>query len=507
MAQQLQNIHIGAPGFKGLNTQDSPVNIDPAFASVAENAVVDNYGRIGSRKGINKLTSDATALGSSDGAESIGEFVALDGAVKIYSAGNNKIFSGTSTLTDESPGSYTISANNWKMVNFNDHMYFFQRAHEPLIYQDGGTLEKMSVHSGASGTPPQAHEALAAFGRMWVADFTNDKNTLQFSDSLDGTDWNSGSSGSLNVRTVWPSGFDEITALAAYNNRLVIFGKRSILIYSGAGTPSSMALEDTITSVGCIARDSVQDIGTDLLFLSSTGVRSLGRTIQEKSAHMRDISKNVRDDLMTLANIETDDIKSAYSPEEAFYLLFFPSNSVVYCFDMRTPLEDGSHRATTWPGTQLLSATRASDGTLYFGSKVGVNKYHNYLDGTSTYMMRYYTNPMSFGDAARLKILKEISFKIIGGSNNKVVLNWGYDYTEGYRKQATTVAPTNIAEYGIAEYNVSTSEYSPSIGVDTLKVKPTGTGSVVTIGMDATINANGMSIQELNTEALIGRLI
>jgi len=507
MAQQLQNIHIGAPGFKGLNTQDSPVNIDPAFASVAENAVVDNYGRIGSRKGIDALTSDVTALGSSAGLESIGEFVALDGATKIYSTGNNKIFSGTTSLTDESPGSYTISASNWKMVNFNDHMYFFQRAHEPLIYQDGGTLEKMSVHSGASGTPPQAHEALAAFGRMWVADFTGDKNTLQFSDSLDGTDWNSGSSGSLNVRTVWPTGFDEITALAAYNNRLVIFGKRSILIYSGAGTPSSMALEDTITSVGCIARDSVQDIGTDLIFLSSTGVRSLGRTIQEKSAPMRDISKNVRDDLMTLANIETGNIKSAYSPEEAFYLLFFPSNSVVYCFDMRAPLEDGSHRATTWPGTKLLSATRASNGTLYFGNKSGVNKYDDYLDGASTYMMRYYTNPMSFGDAARLKILKEISFKIIGGSNNKVVLNWGYDYTEGYSKQTTTVAATNIAEYGIAEYNVSTSEYSPSIGVDTLKVKPTGTGSVVTIGMDATINANGMSIQELNTEALIGRLI
>ena len=77
---------------------------------------------------------------------------------------------------------------------------------------------------------------------MWVADFTGDKNTLQFSDSLDGTDWNSGSSGSLNVRTVWPNGFDEITALAAYNNRLVIFGKRSILIYSGASAPSTTQL-------------------------------------------------------------------------------------------------------------------------------------------------------------------------------------------------------------------------------------------------------------------------
>ena len=143
MAQQLQNIHIGAPGFKGLNTQDSPVNIDPAFASVAENAVVDNYGRIGSRKGIDDLTSDVSALGSSAGIESIGEFVALDGSKKIYSTGNNKIFSGTSTLTDETPGSYTVSASNWKIVNFNDHMYFFQRAHEPLIYEDGGTLQKM----------------------------------------------------------------------------------------------------------------------------------------------------------------------------------------------------------------------------------------------------------------------------------------------------------------------------------------------------------------------------
>ena len=52
MAQERQSIHIGAPGFRGLNTQDSPVNSDPAFASVAENAVIDAYGRSGDRKGL-----------------------------------------------------------------------------------------------------------------------------------------------------------------------------------------------------------------------------------------------------------------------------------------------------------------------------------------------------------------------------------------------------------------------------------------------------------------------
>ena len=131
MAQQREVIYIGAPGFRGLNTQDSPVNQDPSFASIAENAIIDKFGRIGARKGINKVTSSLTALGSSVGTESVKEFIALDGGKKVYSAGNSKIFSGTTSLTDETPGGYSISANNWKMVNFNDHRYFIQTGHAP----------------------------------------------------------------------------------------------------------------------------------------------------------------------------------------------------------------------------------------------------------------------------------------------------------------------------------------------------------------------------------------
>ena len=148
---------------------------DPSFASIAENAVIDKYGRIAARKGINKLTSSATPLGSSIGVETIFEFVDYSGDKVIFSTGNNKIFTGTTTLTDVTPGSYTVSANNWKIINFADHAYFFQRGQEPLIYTDesgSGVLAKFSDHSHATGTPPQANEALAAFGRVWVADVT-----------------------------------------------------------------------------------------------------------------------------------------------------------------------------------------------------------------------------------------------------------------------------------------------------------------------------------------------
>ncbi len=70
-----------------------------------------------------------------------------------------------------------------------------------------------------------------------------------------------------------------------------------------------------------VARDSVVATGSDVIFLSDSGVRSLMRTIQEKSAPMRDISANVRDDLVLEISLETAaDIKAVYSDKEAFYL-------------------------------------------------------------------------------------------------------------------------------------------------------------------------------------------
>jgi len=506
MAEQRQNIYIGAPGFKGLNTQDSPVTQDPAFASIAENAVIDKFGRIAARKGLKKITTSATPLGSSDGIETIFEYVKRDGTKIVFSAGNNKIFTGTTTLTEVTlPGGYSITANNWKIVSFNNDIYFFQRGHAALVSVAGSTT-LVEVEDSAHAAPA-GNEVLAAFGRLFVADVTDNSYTLFFSDLLDGNNFHGGSSGSLDLTTVFPEGFDEIVALREFNNFLVIFCKRSILIYSGASSPSSMTLSDVITGIGCIARDSVQAIGTDLIFLSDSGLRSLGRTIQEKSNPIGNVSKNVRDTMMLAVDAETKNIKSVYSPEESFYLLFLPTSLEVFVFDMRGTLEDGSYRATTWVGLTVLSGARLADGTLYLGTAKGINEYDEFLDDTDTYVMKYFTNPMSFGDPSRVKMLKEITFTVIGGSGSEVVGNWAYDYTEGYSKQAFTVATSLIAEYGVSEYNVSTSEYSATIVIDVAKVKATGSGKVATIGIEATINGGALSIQELNTEAILGRLI
>jgi hypothetical protein len=96
----------------------------------------------------------------------------------------------------------------------------------------------------------------------------------------------------------------------------------------------------------------------------------------------------------------------------------------------------------------------------------------------------------------------------IGGQGAQVVINWGYDYTQAYTKQIVTIdSGSKTAYFNVNEYNVSSSEYSASVIVDRPKTKTTGSGTVVTIGMDATINQNALSLQEVNIQALIGRMI
>ena len=513
MAQKLQNITIQAPAFAGLNTQDSPVGLDASFAAIADNCVIDRFGRVGARKGYTALsTNGSSVLGSSRGIETIFEFVDKSGDKRIISAGNNKIFTGTTTLTDVTPTGYTPTANNWKVVNLNDHVYMFQRDHEYVLGTDHGgsfVMEEHSAHSHATGTPPQANEVLAAYGRLWAADITGNKHTVYWSDLLNGHHWTGGTSGSNNVQENFPNGSDEITALAAHNGFLIVFCKNCILVYSGTASPSTdLTLVDTVEGVGCIARDSVQNTGTDVLFLSKDGVRSFGRTIQEKSMPMRDISKNVRNDLLTFVDQQTNPIKSLYSPEEAFYLLTLPDSNTTYCFDMRTALPDGSQRATTWSDITPLSLARLTDGTIYIGKSDGIKTYTGYVDGSSPYTMSYFSNPMDFNSPSNLKFLKNFRLTVIGNLSATSILNWGYDYTVDYTKQAFASGLDNPtqAEYNVSEYN-TTAEYTTGVDIQLPEVAGTGSGTVVTVGVESTINGAPYSIQKLDIHALLGRLL
>ena len=518
MSQALQTTGISAPGFYGLNTQDSPLDLQAGFALVATNCIIDQYGRIGSRKGWAKVNSSSGNLGANN-VGVIHELVQTDGTLTVLFAGNNKLFKLDSSnavveLTYGGGGTApTITANNWSCASLNGITYFFQTGHSPLIYDPAvstTTYRRVSEKTGYTGTVQNADIALSSFGRLWVANTATDKNTVYFSDLLAGHVWSTGTSGSLDVSKVWPSGPDEIQGLAAHNNFLIIFGKRQILVYAGATSPSSMTLNDTVGGIGCIARDSIQPTGKDILFLSNSGVRSFARTIVEKSAPLGDLSKNVRNDLITAVSSETlANIKSVYSEKEAFYLLTMPSISEVYCFDTRVQLQDGSFRTTNWDSITPTALLSRRNGDVLIGKTGYIGKYSTYKDDTSSFRFQYYTNHADLGNQNITSILKRIKVVVIGGTNQYVTIKWGFDFATNYQSTNVLIPTQGVSEYGIAEYGANATVvayYSSGVALQTLVASASGSGKVVQTGYETTINGSALSIQKIEIQSKDGKM-
>jgi hypothetical protein len=523
MAEQITTGTIAAPGFFGLNTQDSSIQLSSGFALEANNCVIDRYGRVGARKGWTKVNSTAASTGSF---RAIYEVFKDDGNV-VLSAANNKLYSGTTTLTelavrnsdDTANLSYTISDDSWHISGMpydtgatpSGHAILVQAGHPILVYHKLGATAH--AHTGSYGlqrlgdiasnlpgtysvTSFTPNVVMTAFGRVWVADIANDRQTVYFSDLLDPTEWKTGTSGYLNISEVVPNN-DPIVALAAHNGFLIIFCEKHIIIYKNPVDPSSLTLEDTITGIGCIARDSISSTGTDLLFLSSTGVQSLQRVVQEKSLPFRDISKNVRDELLANVNSELlKNIKGVYFPTDAFYLLSLPSTGFTYCFDTRGVLENGAARTTIWKQITPTAFCVTQDRQLYIGKAGYIGKYDSYEDNGAKYRMSYFTNYFDFGAATTNKILKRINVTAIGGSAQPIAVKWGYDYTRNYFSRGITLQRVEVYEYGVGEYNIAT--YTNGIALDIANIPASGSGTVLQLGFESDIDGTPLSIQKID---------
>lgn len=670
MASPLQSASIAAPGFFGLNTQESGITLESGFALEATNCVIDKFGRLGARKGWQYLTQSAYGLPVTSGtgyytinetsmsviepSHSLQEgdviyvsnsavshfelnfdglrtvtsatagvgysiavnaqgsgftgqfsginftyqvvttpslqgshrFIDIDGTEEIIVWSTDKFYSYTNNILQEYAyaGSQTFTEGNWQAVTLNDAVYFFQRGYEPLYHdtvtnnikdisqaattatvtitsaQQTATVTHSShglatgtsvtfaganesdyngtfsitvvdldtytytLHNSASspatgtitatwshGTAPQGNAALAAYGRLWVADTTNLKTKLYWSNLLDGTDFLNGTAGELDISGILVYGNDEIVGLGAHNGFLIVFCKKNVIIFGDTDNnhqflnPINLQLIEVISGVGCIARDSIQNTGTDILFLSESGLRSLGRVIQEKSTPMRDLSKNIRDDLVQILDAETaSKIKSVYSEHDAFYLLTFPTYGKVYCFDTRSVLEDGSARATIWNNMNFTN-WMAFEDKIYMTHASGLAQYNGYQDNNSSYRMIYFTNYFDLGNPSQTKILKRLAFSLVGATGQNFIVKSGFDYSDLYNNSPLSISQGTVSEYNDAEYNIA--EYSGGTLVETIRVPGVGSGSVIQLGFEADLNGGALSIQKIDIYVKQGRVL
>jgi len=434
------------------------------------------------------------------------------GAEVLIVAANSKLYRLDGTAWTDVTGTATPAADNWQFVNFNGKVVGVQQDEPPIVMDTvSGTFAPIVA---SSGTVPEGTAVLSAYSRIWIVD----KDTLYFSDLLDETGWAAGTAGSLLLNQVWPQGVDTPVALADFNGFLTIFGETQIVIYSGPDDPTSafseFALVEGVAGLGCIARDSVQPVGKDIIFLSGNGLRTLGRVIQEKSMPITDAAPQVRDFLLQQANDgPLSDIKSAYAQFHGFYILVLAST--VFTFDLRQTLEDGSFRVTEWdPNYRAVASDSA--GKLVLNQGADMYRYQGTLDnqlsdgsGGDSIRVEFegVWNDFDKGDGVgeRTKHLKRVKIFVNGGAGLLVAFRWSVDYSSVTVQRNIQIPAGQVqARWGIARYSVD--YYSGEFSFNTASANASRSGQVVKVGLIADIDDVPFALDRITIYATVGKL-
>ena len=567
-AKPLQPLVLDSIGVYGLNRQSSAASLPPQWLTTANNIMLDEKGRVSTRKGIKQITNNVWTGNLTNGkpttntltVKSLGEYRSATGATTLFAGAGANVYkiniSNTPYTLDVQSfaGGTTKTDGNWQFTNFNNQFYGTQAGNKPINYSGSAWLDLEDVASyaapaGVTTFTPSC--LLGEYGRLWVGNIGENRDVVYYSDLLIGHKFQGGSSGAIDLKGVWAG--DEIVSINSFMGKLVIFGKHNIVVYDGPWdvaltSNSTFRLNEVIEGVGCVARDSIQLIGDDIVFLSASGVRSLSRTMVQDKMTLTDLSLAVKDEVRT--NIVTGNmasVKAQYDLSTGSYLLGFPDKNIVYVFDFKSQTPDGVPRITTWnfESKKNPRSFLSTDTNLYLGlgaldyeGRVAI--YDDYYDvekldvtaayanqtvctaaghiwesGTSkcfqdidnTYQSDFKTTWLDFEQPGISKFLKRFLGIWSGGKNMNVTLNWFRDYNINPTSANFTLDPTTggvNSLWGIGKY--ASAKYAPAFQPTEYKVSMSKAAKVVRLQVIQTVKGFKASLQNITIWAKQGKI-
>jgi len=529
MAKQLQYQSLTNIGLNGLNTQANPASLDPSYLTKAENVVIRESGRISLRKGFKQKVAPNAVAPNGVAIKSIVEH--QDGATKkIFASHGTSIYTVDFTTPNAAfPSSgadvkHTVTGTdgNWQFINFNGRLTCLHENTVPQRYDGLQSSGSKWAAFADHDRPPTVTSGefkpscgVGFYGRMWVGGVEEEKDVLHYSALLDADDYtHSSGGGSFDLKKVL--GKDDIIAIAPFYGQLAVFGKNNIAIYESPDVVGSMKLNEVIRGVGCVARDSVQHIGDDLVFLSSTGLRSLARTSEKDKVPLTDLSVNVKDTL--IRNIgQSTEVKSAYIENEGIYVMTFTASNITYVFDFKHLTPNQAPRITTWTfdlDREPSSIAYTDTYGMLIGQKDGsIAIYEGYYDSDlaangTTYSYASYTGSfettwVNLGESVGASLLKRLFMVIEGGSGANLALKWYKDFSSSPSKTtAITLNPTttgSTALWGASTslYGNSGVTYKPVYGLTEYRTPLTGSAKNLKISISIQSNGYDASLQDL----------
>jgi hypothetical protein len=177
-------------------------------------------------------------------------------------------------------------------------------------------------------------------------------------------------------------------------------------------------------------------------------------------------------------------------------------------------MQDGTYRATRWPGAPITTGLYVEEGEkLLLGSELNVPmvEYTGNTDFTTgSYNFVYASPSLSFGDPVRTKMVKQIDYTVVSGATESTATgSWEYVGTRPYEKSKFFPLAGGQASY----YDDNNFEYSSSAQygtgdniIRTYKLNADASGENVIVKFAAEVNNSRCSLQQINIQALLGRI-
>jgi hypothetical protein len=453
MADNLASFKVFCQG--GLNTSRDVLSQGETQPGSAINLVNYEPAVTGGYRKINGYSNDygtVTGTGSVLGvcvANGINDGIL---ACRTPSSGNNYLHYWNDTTdawvavtTSGSPTMTGVTKVRFTRFNWGSPKVILTDGVNPAATYDGTTYTQIT-HADAPDDPKYS----AVFqNHMFLAGDPNENTNLYFSAPYDETSFTAANgSGVINV------GFP-VVAIKPFRDALYVFGSNNIRKLVGNNI-TNFVLETVTDDLGCLATDSVIEIGGDLLFLSQDGLRPVSGTDKIGDVNLETVSKDIQSIFTDIVfDIDLESLNAVVIRQKTQFRYFFgaaDSQGIIGGF-RQTP------NGLQFEYSQILGITATCADSGYIGQnefvihgdstgKVHRQEQGNDFDGTDIFSL-FQTPFYHMQDPEQRKVFYTVATYLRSEGDNEIVMSALYDYED-----VGTLSPTNftLTTTGAAAY-------------------------------------------------------
>jgi len=347
--------------------------------------------------------------------------------------------------TSGSPTMTGVTKVRFTKYNWGSPKILLTDAINPAATYDGTTYTQIT-HADAPSAPRLSH---VFKNHMFLAGDPSENTNLYFSAPYDETSFApADGAGVINV------GFP-VVAIKSFRDVLYIFGSNNIRKLVGDNI-SNFVLQEVTDDLGCLATDSVIEIGGDLLFLSQDGLRPVSGTDKIGDVNLETVSKDIQSIFTDIVfDIDLESLNAVVIRQKTQFRYFFgaaDSQGIIGGF-RQTP------NGLQFEYSQMLGITATCADSGYIGQnefiihgdstgKVHRQERGNDFDGTDIFSV-FQTPFFHMQDPEQRKVFYTVATYLRAEGDNEIVMSALYDYED-----IDTLSPTNftLTTTGAAAY-------------------------------------------------------